>query len=91
MKRVLILSLTIILCVSFIGCVKNKDNSSISKSTLVSGISGTANSISGVSSSKITNSGKSDTEELIKQLDDLEKALKDLDQLSEGDIEIPTP
>ncbi len=102
MKKIYVLSLALLLSITFAGCVKEKDSESTGISSLQTSNVSMASSkdISVVSSksasgaatqSKTSSSANGDNQELLSQLKDLENVLSSLDQLSDGDLEIPTP
>jgi len=101
LKRILVLSLSVLFCLSFAGCAKGGSNSSADSSSFVSILSEETSGSdfspsSGVSSSSPAVSETnpqttSEYKELVSQLDDLEKALNELDQISDTDVEIPAP
>lgn len=98
MKRILIISLGILLCISSAGCVKDKTGSSavgstsisVSSNSSVASSSGISGNVASTAKSSAASSADS-TKDLVNQLDDLEKVLSDLDQITASDVEIPTP
>ena len=103
MKRILIIPLVILLCTSFSGCVKEKDNSANSRDSMTTSVSseskasnatleaGKSKSTGSISGSSSIAGGQSNDDELTKQLNDLEAALSSLDQITEEDLVIPQP